>query len=102
MSSAPASTGGSERRSIRGLFKFADRVDVLLMVLGTLGAIGDGCSTNLLLIFASDVMNSLGRGHAQQQGRAGSVDFMHDIEKVSTCLASKHMNLCTFYHFPVY
>ena len=79
---APAATGG-ERRSIRGLFKFADRVDVLLMVLGTLGAIGDGCSTNLLLIFASDVMNSLGHGHAQQQSSAMSAHFMHDIEKVS-------------------
>ncbi|KAF7037701.1 hypothetical protein CFC21_048022 [Triticum aestivum] len=86
MSPGPAATGGGggERRSIRGLFKFADRVDVVLMALGTLGAIGDGCSTNLLLIFASDVMNSLGRGHAQQQGSATSVHFMHDIEK--SCL----------------
>lgn len=80
--SAPATPGGGERRSIRGMFKFADRVDVLLMVLGTLGAIGDGCSTNLLLIFASDVMNSLGYGRAQ--GSAKGVDFMHEVEK--SCL----------------
>jgi ATP-binding cassette, subfamily B (MDR/TAP), member 1 len=83
--SSPASTGGNPpTMSVRGMFRFADRVDVLLMVLGTLGAIGDGCSTNLLLIFASDVMNALGYGRAAQQGAggAGSVQFMHEVEKV--------------------
>ncbi|KAJ1285188.1 hypothetical protein BS78_03G261100 [Paspalum vaginatum] len=87
--SAPAGTGGADRTmSIRGMFQFADRVDVLLMALGTLGAIGDGCSTNLLLIFASDVMNALGYGGAQarQQGGGGaqSAQFMHVVEK--SCL----------------
>lgn len=78
--SAPAGTGGGERpASIRGMFRFADRVDVVLMALGTLGAIGDGCSTNLLLIFASDVMNALGYGRGAQ---GGGVDFMHEVEKV--------------------
>ena len=83
--SAPSGTGGGVgggggRRpmSIRGMFRFADRVDVVLMALGTLGAIGDGCSTNLLLIFASDVMNALGYG----RGGAGGVDFMREVEKV--------------------
>jgi len=80
---APAGAGGGERpMSIRGMFRFADRVDVLLMALGTLGAIGDGCSTNLLLIFASDVMNALGYGGAQAGGGAKSAQFMHEVEKV--------------------
>ncbi|CAD6258573.1 unnamed protein product [Miscanthus lutarioriparius] len=72
--------------SIHGMFRFADRVDVLLMALGTLGAIGDGCSTNLLLIFASDVMNALGYGGAQAAatGGAKSAQFMHQVEK--SCL----------------
>lgn len=76
---APAGGGGDRPTSIRGLFRFADRVDFLLMALGTLGAIGDGCSTNLLLIFASDVMNALGYGRG---GGAAAVDFMHEVEKV--------------------
>ena len=84
---APAGAGAAGERpmSIRGMFRFADRVDVLLMALGTLGAIGDGCSTNLLLIFASDVMNALGYGGAQASGGGGgakSAQFMHEVEKV--------------------
>lgn len=84
---APAGAGAGERpMSIRGMFRFADRVDFLLMALGTLGAIGDGCSTNLLLIFASDVMNALGYGGAQAAGGGGggakSAQFMHEVEKV--------------------
>ena len=78
--SAPAGTGGERPMSIRGMFRFADRVDVVLMALGTLGAIGDGCSTNLLLIFASDVMNALGYGRGG--AAAATVDFMHEVEKV--------------------
>nr|CAB3474118.1 unnamed protein product [Digitaria exilis] len=79
---APAEgTGGDRPASIRGMFRFADRVDVVLMALGTLGAIGDGCSTNLLLIFASDVMNALGYGRG---AKGGGVDFMHEVEK--SCL----------------
>ena len=81
--SAPAGTGGERPMSIRGMFRFADRVDVVLMALGTLGAIGDGCSTNLLLIFASDVMNALGYGRGGGGGAfAATVDFMHEVEKV--------------------
>ena len=81
--SAPAGTGGERPMSIRGMFRFADRVDVVLMALGTLGAIGDGCSTNLLLIFASDVMNALGYGRGGGgAAAAATVDFMREVEKV--------------------
>ncbi|CAO2197791.1 unnamed protein product [Urochloa humidicola] len=83
---APAGTagGGDRPMSIRGMFQFADRVDIMLMALGTLGAIGDGCSTNLLLIFASDVMNALGYGRGGGATAATTVDFMHEVEK--SCL----------------
>ncbi|KAF2532982.1 hypothetical protein F2Q70_00032068, partial [Brassica cretica] len=37
-------------------------IDIVLMVLGTVGAIGDGMSTNVALVFASKIMNSLGYG----------------------------------------
>jgi ATP-binding cassette subfamily B (MDR/TAP) protein 1 len=102
--SAPAGAArpgtGERPMSIRGMFRFADRVDVLLMALGTLGAIGDGCSTNLLLIFASDVMNALGYGGAQQAGGGGgakSAQFMHEVEKIRrapciTCLYRRQVS----------
>ncbi|XP_068643273.1 putative ABC transporter B family member 8 [Aristolochia californica] len=47
------------------------------MLLGTVGAIGDGMSTNVLLVFASRLMNALGYGKAMvSQG-----DFMDEVEK---------------------
>lgn len=69
---------GREKRHVNGVFLFADGVDVVLMTLGTFGAVADGCSVNCLLLFASSVMNTLGSGKAQNK----QVDFMHDVEKV--------------------
>ncbi|KAK9131106.1 hypothetical protein Sjap_011593 [Stephania japonica] len=65
------------------IFRYADWVDVLLMVLGTLGAIGDGMSTNCLLIFASRLMNSLGYGASSQQHYNNMSDFMDEVSKCS-------------------
>ncbi|KAF5748546.1 putative ABC transporter B family member 8 [Tripterygium wilfordii] len=64
------------------IFRYADWVDYLLMFLGTVGAIGDGMSTNILLVFASRMMNSLGLGGGQttQQNHA---TFMSEVEKCS-------------------
>ncbi|KAI9191648.1 hypothetical protein LWI28_011381 [Acer negundo] len=61
------------------IFRYADWTDVLLIVLGTIGAIGDGMSTNCLLLFASRIMNSLGYGQTQQN----QVNFMDEVEKCS-------------------
>ncbi|CAA6666049.1 unnamed protein product [Spirodela intermedia] len=68
---------GTAEISLSALFRFADRVDFSLMLLGTLGAIGDGCSTNCLLLFASSVMDSLGFGEAQ----GNQNNFMHEVDK---------------------
>jgi ATP-binding cassette subfamily B (MDR/TAP) protein 1 len=51
----------------------------LLMLLGTVGAIGDGMSTNCLLVFASRIMNSLGYGQTRQD----NYNFMVEVQKVS-------------------
>ena len=62
------------------------------MALGTLDAVADGCSYNLLLVFASDVVNSLGRG-----GQLGGARFMHDVEKVRSLVvlgAHHHRSIC--------
>eukprot|EP00257_Ricinus_communis_P014094 XP_015571690.2 putative ABC transporter B family member 8 [Ricinus communis] len=68
-----------EGKSVAIIFRYADWVDILLMLMGTVGAIGDGMSTNILLVFASHIMNSLGYGKTQQnQG-----NFMVEVEKCS-------------------
>lgn len=38
----------------------ADSVDICLMVLGFLGAVGDGFSTPLVLLITSRLMNNIG------------------------------------------
>jgi ATP-binding cassette subfamily B (MDR/TAP) protein 1 len=50
------------------VFVHADAVDVALMVLGLVGAIGDGMATPLRLLVASRIANDLGSGpdHLQQ------------------------------------
>ncbi|ONK69766.1 uncharacterized protein A4U43_C05F26490 [Asparagus officinalis] len=66
--------------SVKGLFRFADWYDILLMILGTVGAVGDGCSTNFLLLSASGVMNSLGHGLQVQHQQDNGV-FMPEVAK---------------------
>lgn len=66
--------------SLTIIFRYADWIDYLLMLLGTFGAIGDGMSTNCLLVFASQIMNSLGDGN----GNEGRLGFMVQVEKVTS------------------
>lgn len=67
------------KKSIALIFRYADWVDYLLMFLGTVGAVGDGMSTNVLLVFASRLMNSLGYSkNPQNHG-----NFMNEVEKYS-------------------
>lgn len=70
------------KNNIGIIFRFADRTDILLMVLGTVGAIGDGMSTNCLLVFASRIMNSLGFGQTQSRQNHHE-NFLDEVEKVS-------------------
>ena len=65
------------------IFRYADWVDFVLMFLGAFGAIGDGMSTNCLLLFASRIMNSLGFGQNQGGSSNGVAKFMDEVEKVS-------------------
>uniref|UniRef100_A0A7N0VKW2 ABC transporter B family member 8 n=1 Tax=Kalanchoe fedtschenkoi TaxID=63787 RepID=A0A7N0VKW2_KALFE len=64
------------------IMKYADWLDIVLMLLGSVGAIGDGMSTNVLLLFVSRLMNSLGYGQ-ERQSRDGSSSFMDEVEKCS-------------------
>ncbi|XP_074271903.1 putative ABC transporter B family member 8 [Silene latifolia] len=69
-----------DNKSIAKIFRYADKIDVLLMFSGTIGAIGDGMSTNCLLVFASKLMNSLGFGQNQMSNAS---TYMSDVEKCS-------------------
>ncbi|XP_009616711.1 putative ABC transporter B family member 8 [Nicotiana tabacum] len=68
-----------DRNSVAIIFRYADGTDILLMCLGTIGAIGDGLSTNCLLVYVSHLFNSLGYGKTQQNDEI----FMEEIEKCS-------------------
>lgn len=81
--------GGMRRKdkiSAAIIFRYADWVDIMYMSLGTIGALGDGMSTNCLLVFASRLMNSLGYGKTQQNHG----NIMAEVEKVS-CRASQRL-----------
>ncbi|XP_022754975.1 putative ABC transporter B family member 8 [Durio zibethinus] len=67
------------KHNIGIIFRYADWVDILLMVLGTIGAIGDGMSTNWLIVFAGRIMNIMGYGNTQQNNN----NFMEEVEKCS-------------------
>ncbi|KAG9449100.1 hypothetical protein H6P81_009065 [Aristolochia fimbriata] len=66
------------KKSVAAILRYADGVDMVLMFLGTVGAIGDGMSTNVLLVFASRLMNALGYGKPMPSTRG---DFMTEVEK---------------------
>ncbi|ONI30270.1 hypothetical protein PRUPE_1G241100 [Prunus persica] len=48
-----------------GIFRYADGVDKLLLVLGTLGSTGDGLMTPLMMLVLSRVINEYGGGFAE-------------------------------------
>ncbi|XP_044976767.1 ABC transporter B family member 12-like [Hordeum vulgare subsp. vulgare] len=43
-----------------GMFRYADRLDVLLMAVGSLGAVANGVSEPLISVLFGDVINSFG------------------------------------------
>lgn len=71
-------TARNGKNSVVLIFRYSDWQDLLLMFLGTLGAIGDGLSTNCLLLYVSHLFNSLGYGKTQQN----HWNFMAEVEKV--------------------
>ncbi|KAG5107885.1 hypothetical protein AAZX31_16G072600 [Glycine max] len=71
--------GRKERASIATILRYSDWIDVVLMLMGAVGAIGDGMSTNVLLLFASRIMNSLGYSNNLQSTKT----YMAEVEKCS-------------------
>eukprot|EP01018_Ginkgo_biloba_P022723 Gb_08706 [translate_table: standard] len=67
--------------SVWKLFKYADSIDLWLMMFGTLGSIGDGLSTPIMMIVLSGLINTLGNGPS-----ANSNGFVDSINKGSVNL----------------
>lgn len=61
----------------RSIFMHADGKDLLLMVLGTIGAVGEGLATPLVLYISSRMMNNIGSS-SNMDGNT----FIHSINKV--------------------
>ncbi|XP_051225559.1 ABC transporter B family member 11 [Lolium perenne] len=64
----------AKKVSLFGMFRYADRIDVLLMVVGTLGAIGNGVSEPLISVLFGNVINSF--------GESTSSDVLRRVTKV--------------------
>lgn len=57
------------------MFRYADGMDKLLMFFGTLGCLGDGLQTPLMMYILSDVINAYGDKNSHLT--------KHDVNKVS-------------------
>ncbi|XP_061961470.1 ABC transporter B family member 4-like isoform X2 [Populus nigra] len=57
------------------LFSFADSTDILLMILGTIGAVGNGASFQIMSILFGDMLNSFG----QNQNNKDVVDLVTKV-----------------------
>ncbi|KAF2325016.1 hypothetical protein GH714_022250 [Hevea brasiliensis] len=57
------------------LFSFADSLDILLMIVGTIGAIGNGICLPLMTVFLGDTINAFGENQNK--------DVVHVVSKVS-------------------
>lgn len=68
--------------SIRSIFMHADKVDMCLMALGFIGAVFDGFTDRLPLLFTSHMINSIG-----SSSKLDHDAFQHNINKVSLSLS---------------
>ena len=70
--------GGGEhgkRVSFTGMFQYADTMDLLLMLVGTLAAMGNGVTQPLMTVLLGDVINAF--------GGATTGNVLHRVNKVS-------------------
>lgn len=63
------------------LFSFADSTDVVLMIVGTIAAVGNGLSLPLMTVLFGEVTDSFGQNQ-------GDKDVVHAVSKVCTWLIS--------------
>jgi ATP-binding cassette subfamily B (MDR/TAP) protein 1 len=61
------------------LFSFADSTDILLMILGTIGAVGNGASFQIMSLLFGDMLNSFG----QNQNNKDVVDSVTKVNIIN-------------------
>ena len=62
---ATAAAAAAKKVSLLGMFRYADRLDVLLMVVGAVGAVANGVTEPLMTILFGNVIDSFGDSTAQ-------------------------------------
>jgi ATP-binding cassette subfamily B (MDR/TAP) protein 1 len=70
----PEKDEATKKVSLFGMFRYADRIDVLLMVVGTVGAMGNGVAEPLMSVLFGNVINSF--------GESTSSDVLRRVTKV--------------------
>ncbi|KAL3829928.1 hypothetical protein ACJIZ3_018730 [Penstemon smallii] len=84
MKRSTSTSSSSSSSCLCVILRYAEWVDIVLMVLGTLGAIGDGMSTNCLLVYVTRLFNALGYGNSVLiNNNHDQINFMNEIEKCS-------------------
>ncbi|KAM0899546.1 hypothetical protein ACQ4PT_021224 [Festuca glaucescens] len=63
----------AKKVSLFGMFRYADRLDVLLMVVGTVGAMGNGVAEPLMSVLFGNVINSFGESTSSDVLRPSAV-----------------------------
>lgn len=63
-----------QKVSFYKLFSFADKFDIALMIIGTIGAIGNGLTQPLMTLIFGQLVNSF--------GSSNSDEVVHEISKV--------------------
>lgn len=70
----------TEKVAFSKLFSFADKTDVILMIVGTIGAIGNGSCMPLMTILFGEMIDSFGANQ--------NTDVVKVVSKVSLCCTS--------------
>ncbi|XP_023549973.1 ABC transporter B family member 15-like [Cucurbita pepo subsp. pepo] len=71
---------------IKGIFMHADAVDILLMTLGFIGALGDGFTRPVVLLVGSRLMNSIGNTSKISASSHNMHLFLHTIYRNAAIL----------------
>ncbi|CAD6237268.1 unnamed protein product [Miscanthus lutarioriparius] len=65
----------AKKVSLLGIFRYADRLDLLLMAVGTVGALANGVTEPLMTVLFGNVIDSFGDSTSQ--------DIVRSVRKVS-------------------
>ena len=76
-----AGDAGDKRVPFTGLFRYADGTDVLLMLLGTVGALANGVTQPIMTVIFGQVINAFG----------GSVDTGDVLQRVNKVSLPEHL-----------